>query len=114
MGSAYDKESESYKTIQKIYDTYYLVNIVDNDYTNEDSDIFSIFRSVIIERMDKDQLRNRLLDVEKEGEKLREHIAMLRAMQKETDSELEKVNRHLGELQLENAALKSENRKMQL
>lgn len=32
--SIYDQESESFKTIQEIYKTYYLVNIVDNNYVD--------------------------------------------------------------------------------
>jgi methylenetetrahydrofolate reductase (NADPH) len=34
--SIYEAKSESYKLIKEIYDTYYLVNIVDNDYVNGD------------------------------------------------------------------------------
>ena len=43
-GSAYPEESVQRKLIDKIYDSYYLVNIVDNDYTNDGSDIFAIFK----------------------------------------------------------------------
>jgi len=34
--SIYKVKSESYKLIKEIYDTYYLVNIVDNDYVDGD------------------------------------------------------------------------------
>ena len=34
--SIYEAKSESYKLIKEIYDTYYLVNIVDNDYVDSD------------------------------------------------------------------------------
>ena len=34
--SIYEAKSESYKLIKEIYDTYYLVNIVDNDYVDGD------------------------------------------------------------------------------
>ena len=34
-GSIYDPESESYKLLKEVYDTYYLVNIVDNNFVND-------------------------------------------------------------------------------
>ena len=37
----YEKNSVSYKLIKEIHDSYYLVNIVDNDYVN--GNIFEIF-----------------------------------------------------------------------
>jgi len=39
--SIYEKNSVSYKLIKEIHDSYYLVNIVDNDYVN--GNIFEIF-----------------------------------------------------------------------
>ena len=32
----YDRESESYKLLNKVYETYYLVNIVDNNFVDGD------------------------------------------------------------------------------
>ena len=40
-GQIYETDSESYQLLNHIYDTYYLVYIIDNDYIN--SDIFEIF-----------------------------------------------------------------------
>ena len=34
--SIYEAKSESYEIIKEIYDTYYLVNVVDNDYVDGD------------------------------------------------------------------------------
>jgi len=41
----YAKDSVSYKLIEDIANTFYLVNIVDNDFTNEN--IFAIFEDII-------------------------------------------------------------------
>jgi len=45
--STYPKDSESNKLLQYIHDTYYLVNVVENDYVERD--IFSIFAEVVEE-----------------------------------------------------------------
>jgi hypothetical protein len=37
--------------VQEIHDTYFLVNIVDNDYVNEGSDLFTIFKEIITRSM---------------------------------------------------------------
>jgi methylenetetrahydrofolate reductase (NADPH) len=34
--SIYEAQSESYELIKEIYDTYYLVNVVDNDFVDGD------------------------------------------------------------------------------
>jgi len=41
----YDKDSTSYAVIQEIHDTYYLVNVVDNDYVN--GDMFAFFNQFV-------------------------------------------------------------------
>ena len=72
---------------QHIRDTYFLVNIVDNDYADENSDIFAIFKSVrarsrvaaialmplslvyyqtVTKRMNADQLRDVVSEMEEE------------------------------------------------
>jgi methylenetetrahydrofolate reductase (NADPH) len=49
--SAYGPDSSSYNIIQQIYSSYFLVNIVDNDYTSEKSDIFHIFTRIIADNV---------------------------------------------------------------
>lgn len=41
----YPRDSEPHKTIEEVADTFYLVNIVDNDFIK--SDIFAIFQEII-------------------------------------------------------------------
>ena len=43
-GNLYEKESNSYKLLKKIYDNYYLVYLIDNNYIT--GDIFSLFTKV--------------------------------------------------------------------
>jgi len=47
--SLYEKNSPSYNVIQSIYDDYYLVNLVDNDFVKDNS-LFAILRKVIEEK----------------------------------------------------------------
>ena len=44
-GALYAEESPSYETLEEIHDTYYLINVVDNDFVS--GDIFSLFRQVV-------------------------------------------------------------------
>jgi len=44
----YPKDSESYKLLQLIHDTYYLVNVVENDYIK--GDLFARFDEIIEEQ----------------------------------------------------------------
>jgi methylenetetrahydrofolate reductase (NADPH) len=41
----YERESPSWKLIQEIHDSYYLVNVVDNDYVG--GDIFTVFQKIM-------------------------------------------------------------------
>jgi len=43
-GSIYEKDSESREVIQNIYDNYYLVNVVDNDFVK--GNLFEIFEKI--------------------------------------------------------------------
>ena len=40
------EEKKAKEVIQEIHDTWFLVNLVDNDYVDEASDIFAIFKKV--------------------------------------------------------------------
>jgi len=46
--SLYDEDSPARKLIQQIHDTFFLVNVVDNNYI--DGDIFKIFDEVLADQ----------------------------------------------------------------
>ncbi len=56
--------------LQEIHDTWFLVNLVDNDYVSEQSDIFESFSRVILDQMAPLQLRDRVDALEKENASL--------------------------------------------
>ena len=75
--SATDEEQNTMRLIQNIHDNWFLVNIVDNDYVSESSDIFEIFKKVILDYMNTDELRERVDMLENENAKL--HMELVKA-----------------------------------
>lgn len=131
--SAYEQGSPSYQVIQDIYDSYFLVNIVDNDYASgtnvfrspfdakvansfsltDDSDIFSIFTRIITDDMSKDDLRTRVIELEAKNEKLHETLAKIKTIQDETAKDLSDTHRELAKQREENQLLKVQMRQLQ-
>ncbi|DAZ93974.1 TPA: hypothetical protein N0F65_005485, partial [Lagenidium giganteum] len=111
--SAYDKDSPSFQVIQEIYDTYFLVNIVDNDYTNDDSDIFAIFTRIITDDMSKDDLRSRVIELEAKNEHLHETLAKLQTIQEEMNKDLTASHNEVTAVRDENQQLKVQLRQLQ-
>ncbi|MFN3503867.1 MAG: SAM-binding domain-containing protein, partial [Allorhizobium sp.] len=50
--------------LQGIVESYFLVNLVDNDYTSEGSDIFALFKRVIAEQLSRGALLARVEELE--------------------------------------------------
>jgi len=98
-GSGSNSDSPEYKNavklIREIHDTWFLVNIVDNDYVSESSDIFDIFKQVILDGMDAGQLRRRVDTLERENASL--HRRLLRA-----EAKLERQERQLAKHRTDN------------
>jgi methylenetetrahydrofolate reductase (NADPH) len=46
----YDEGSQSRKVIEEIKDTWFLVNIVDNNFVNPDSELTALFKRIIEKR----------------------------------------------------------------
>ena len=68
----YEEGSASRALIDEIQSTYYLVNIVDNDFVN--GDVFAIFRDVIDSNIQDEALRGRVRDLELENSKLKKAL----------------------------------------
>lgn len=49
--SAYEDGSPAKSIVQDIHDSFFLVNIVDNDFVGEETDIFTVFKDVITRSM---------------------------------------------------------------
>ncbi|TMW58317.1 hypothetical protein Poli38472_011905 [Pythium oligandrum] len=111
--SAYDADSASHKLIQEIYHTYFLVNVVDNDYTNEERDIFNIFSRIITDDMSQDDLRARVLELETKNEKLHETIAKFRTLHDDLHADLQETHAQLTTVRDENQELKRQVRQLQ-
>merc|ERR1711871_494846 len=60
--------------LRHIHDTYYLVNVVDNGFTDTSSDALTLFTDIISERMSKAELQSRLQSLEVENAELRKEV----------------------------------------
>ncbi|KAJ0396550.1 hypothetical protein P43SY_009459 [Pythium insidiosum] len=111
--SAYDPETTAFQVVQDVYNSYFLVNVVDNDYTNDESDIFSIFTRVITDDMSKQDLRDRVIELEAKNEKLHETIAKFQTLHDELSQDLRDTHQQLASARDETQQLKTQLRQLQ-
>jgi len=71
--------SKARETIQKIHDTWYLVNIVDNDYTSEGGHLFRLFKRVAFDNMSREKLRDLVQNMYEENSTLRLQLLKAKA-----------------------------------
>ena len=94
--SVEEKEKEKYtkaqKVLQDIRESYYLVNLVDNDYTNAETTIFDIFNKAITQMMSKEELQKTVEKIENENNELTRQLDGMQRLHQSTVVELEKVN----------------------
>lgn len=62
------------RVLTDIHDSWYLINLVDNDFVSPTSDIFAILRETIAEGLSESELRLRVRDLEAEVARLREAL----------------------------------------
>jgi methylenetetrahydrofolate reductase (NADPH) len=111
--SAYEPESVSAEVIQRINATYYLVNIVDNDYSAQ-ADIFSVFKKAITDAMREEDLRSRVMHLETENDHLREAVNSLRALHASTQLEIRSLREELAQSRRIHDSLKTQVHEMKL
>jgi multidrug efflux pump subunit AcrA (membrane-fusion protein) len=97
------------RALQEIHDTYWLVNIVDNDYVVETESIFTLFREVITDAMSEAELRLRVRDLEADNTHLRETLLRLRDTQAVSSGDTSKLLAKVQRLESENEALRAAN-----
>ncbi len=100
-----EKHKRSGDVIRKINSTYYLVNIVDNDYTNSESDIFDIFKRLVVDDMNAKQLREYVRKIDSE-------LVKVKKKQFAAENGRAELARRLKRSEEECATLISENRKL--
>ena len=91
--------ARSREVLNQVHDTYWLVNIVDQDYDAEESDIFAIFRRLVSSAMGEAELRQRVLELEAGVTTLRDDLMRAGELQRRT---LE----HVSSLERNNARLR--------
>lgn len=126
--TAYEEGSAARKVIQDIHDTFFLVNIVDNDFTGQQSaaapdsetpaaaqeagafgsDIFAVFRKVILRDMSADQLAAYTTETERENHQLHGVVEELRRANTAMTHEMKLLRETLAVNQREVDALKAQ------
>ena len=79
----------------------------DNDYTNENSNIFDIFKEIVIDDMDEKKLRERILELEHEVLYLNNKLLKGGDRVKELQDNLKKSLDKCNELTVENSRLRN-------
>ncbi|GBG32138.1 Methylenetetrahydrofolate reductase [Hondaea fermentalgiana] len=78
-GMTSDRDAQAVRVLRSIHDTWFLVNIVDNDYVNEESNIFEVFKTVILDEMSAKELRSRVDSLERENAHLYRELLRARS-----------------------------------
>lgn len=115
--SAYDEEREDEAVargvIEEIYETWWLVNIVDNAYAEPGSDIFTVFREAITDAMGEEELRTYARRLQMDNVRLAEQLERMRDLQAAHAAETRQYADALARSEAEKMALRAEMREMQ-
>jgi len=103
-----DEHRTSKKLINNIHDTYFLVNILDNDFQNADSDIFRIFKQLVVHRLSKPELQTYTDELEEKVRKLRKKLLKTQRQNMEQAKELKKSEEECAQAMSENRKLKAQ------
>lgn len=117
--TAYEEGTPARQVIQDIHDTFFLVNIVDNNFTGDEGegeggeegeaggkDIFSVFRTVILRDMSGEELAAYTTETERENHHLHSVIKELRKANTTMGHEMKLLREALAISQKEIDALK--------
>ena len=102
------KQQRSKEIVREINETFVLVNIVDNDYSNPESDIFDIFRRLVLSNMDQQQMQTYLADAEKKKLRIRKKLLSANAAKKDLAERLKRSEEDCAALMAENRKLKAQ------
>jgi methylenetetrahydrofolate reductase (NADPH) len=83
-----DGDVEARRLIQSIHDSYWLVNVVDNEFVDPAADIFAIFREVVIDALPVAELRSQLLRLEADNASLRAELVSMQDEKGAREAEL--------------------------
>lgn len=103
-----ESHRRSRELIRRINSTYFLVNIVDNDYANSESDIFSIFKRLVVEEMDTKALRAYVSEVDKKLLHMRKKFLAAESARVDCAKRLKRSENECASLMAENRKLKAQ------
>merc|ERR1719498_809366 len=87
-----EKYEKAQDVLKGIRESYFLVNVVDNDYTNSQTTIFDIFNRVITQMMSKEELQEAVEKVENENNELTRQMDGMKRLQLTTAADLQEAS----------------------
>ena len=87
-----EKYEKAQDVLKGIRESYFLVNVVDNDYTNSQATIFDIFNRVITQMMSKEELQEAVEKVENENNELTRQMDGMKRLQLSTAADLQEAS----------------------
>lgn len=72
-----EEEIQAVRLIENIRQNYWLVNVVDNAYAEDDSDIFRIFKDLVTNSLSVNELREMVRNLHSENRHLRRKVTKL-------------------------------------
>jgi methylenetetrahydrofolate reductase (NADPH) len=95
----YDALTTTRAVLSSIQKSFFLVNFVDNDYTNMSTSIFDVFHTFITSRMSRENLQEKLHALELENSQIYRKFHEMRRLHSKTEAELVKSNDVVVEMQ---------------
>lgn len=108
------REAVSRALIERVQRSYFLVNVVDNAYASPGSDIFRVFREVVVDEMQQDELRSQVFALQDQTSELRERCNQLVSMHQETVYELQVTKAAVAEREAQNEMLRLKLRELEV
>eukprot|EP01138_Halocafeteria_seosinensis_P016498 gb/GECG01016829.1/.p1 GENE.gb/GECG01016829.1/~~gb/GECG01016829.1/.p1 ORF type:complete len:1242 (+),score=202.80 gb/GECG01016829.1/:1-3726(+) len=109
-GATYDpndpEESKAISLIDGIRQNYWLVNLVDNAYADQDSDIFRIFKDLVTNSLNTRELREMVQNLQSENRQLRRKVTKLEEINAYSTEEIREIVERAARAESENASLR--------
>lgn len=101
-----EEDAPSRHLLEEIHSTWFLVNVVDNNYVSDHSDVFAIFKRVISDEMGAAEMRTRVDELERANLRLRQQLGQMEQLHEGTARELDAAHEENAQLLAEVARLK--------
>jgi hypothetical protein len=102
------EHAASRRLIESIHESYFLVNIVDNDYAGESANVFALFKRLVADGMSREQLRARIDELEAESCAASIELRRIRGMHAKALKRLRSAREDNAKLMAQNQSLRAQ------